>query len=1121
MDINQPVLSFEQEQQYRMTRLQVFNWGTFSGLHDIPIPREGFLFIGPSGSGKSTLLDAVSALLVPPRWVDFNAAAREADRSGRDRNLLSYIRGAWAELKDGDSGLIATQFIREGSTWSALGLTYKTQLGQTITLIHLLWVRGNTNNNGDVKHHYFIFERDADLRELEIFGQTDFDIRKLKQTFPEDTFSRDEFRAYCDRFCYLLGIDSDMALRLLHKTQSAKNLGDLNTFLRDFMLDKPETFDAAERLVEEFAELNEAHKAVVSAREQIQVLSPAREQHKTRETLNTERNKLQELETGTDVYREQRRMKLLQEDIDRLEIEYRAMDGECGQKQEMLHIEERKLRDLEHQHRDLGGDLLEQWKEEVQNLVPQREERKRKRDQAKNACSSLGWLLGESPGDFALIRGKAGQELTEWESGASANREMRDRLIGEKNKKAEDFKEASGEVRSLERQPSNIPAAMLDLRRDLAKAINVSEDVLPFAGELIEVKQDEKSWQGAIERVLHGFALSLLVDEQHYAALSNHINNTNLRNRLVYYRTIQQDWTVEKSPLPGSLVLKLDIKDGSKKDWLQKELRSRFDYACVETMHAFRSTERALTKQGQIKHNKSRHEKNDRGDVEDRRLWVLGFNNREKLDLYKKQAQELAEQLGTIEKTLASLDDEDRNRRERAMHAQTLSNLEWQEIDVIPLIERIAVLEKQIRETQSGNKRLQNMAKQIETQNQILEQAREDLVESKANLMHISDTLDKDREALDSIRNDPSLVPLTPHQQKGLDERYGEIREAIRLDNLDKLNTGVVQALHREQEKINREIGLCEKSIENSFAQFKRTWPAEAADMDSSLSSAPDFFAILDRLEIDGLPVHEQKFFNLLETQTMQNMAALSTYLNDGRKAIMDRMGLVNQSLRQVPFNQTGDDKTFLHIEVKDRQLPEVREFRQDIQKTLQYAYSENREAAEARFVTLRQLVDRLSSHETEDKRWRDSVLDVRQHMEFIGLELDEAGVEVEIYRSGAGKSGGQRQKLTTTCLAAALRYQLGGSDHGIPRYAPVVLDEAFDKADNEFTALAMNIFANFGFQMIVATPLKSVMTLEPYIGGACFVDISDRKISGLLLIEYDREHQKLKLPAQAVPENP
>jgi uncharacterized protein YPO0396 len=82
-----------------------------------------------------------------------------------------------------------------------------------------------------------------------------------------------------------------------------------------------------------------------------------------------------------------------------------------------------------------------------------------------------------------------------------------------------------------------------------------------------------------------------------------------------------------------------------------------------------------------------------------------------------------------------------------------------------------------------------------------------------------------------------------------------------------------------------------------------------------------------------------------------------------------------------------------------------------------------------------------------------------------------------------------------------------------MPIYAPVVLDEAFDKADNEFTALAMNIFVNFGFQMIVATPLKSVMTLEPFIGGACFVEISERRRSAILLIEYDETRQRLELP--------
>jgi uncharacterized protein YPO0396 len=131
-------------------------------------------------------------------------------------------------------------------------------------------------------------------------------------------------------------------------------------------------------------------------------------------------------------------------------------------------------------------------------------------------------------------------------------------------------------------------------------------------------------------------------------------------------------------------------------------------------------------------------------------------------------------------------------------------------------------------------------------------------------------------------------------------------------------------------------------------------------------------------------------------------------------------MDLVNDSLSQVPFNQSADQYTYLHIDTSDRQLAEVREFKQNIQQALSHAWNEDRELAETRFLALRRLVEQLSSQDPEQKRWRKSVLDVRQHVEFIGRELDEEGLEVEIYRSGAAKSGGQRQKLATTCLAAA-----------------------------------------------------------------------------------------------------
>jgi uncharacterized protein YPO0396 len=280
--------------------------------------------------------------------------------------------------------------------------------------------------------------------------------------------------------------------------------------------------------------------------------------------------------------------------------------------------------------------------------------------------------------------------------------------------------------------------------------------------------------------------------------------------------------------------------------------------------------------------------------------------------------------------------------------------------------------------------------------------------------------------------------------------------------------------------------------------------------MDATLASAPDFLALLQRLERDGLPRHEKRFFDMLREQSSENLAALNARLSQARKEIRERMEVVNEGLAEAEFNPG----THLQIEVSDRHLPDVREFNAQVSEILSHAWAADRaQAEERRFVRLKALVDRLAGEQAEARRWRELVLDVRLHVEFIGRELDAEGREVEIYRSGAGKSGGQREKLATTCLAAALRYQLGGSEGGLPGYAAVVLDEAFGKADNEFTELAMNIFCKFGFQMIVATPLKSVMTLEPFIGGACFVDIAERKRSATLPIAYDHSQQRLDLP--------
>ena len=214
--------------QWRIKRLQVFNWGTFSNIHDIPISEKGFLFVGASGSGKSTLLDAMITLLFPNPA--YNAAAREGEQRRGDRNLLTYIRGAWstqAELEGTGSPRAKTQYLRPGATFSAAALTLfdsESRTGDT-TLLLVACIRKSSNEEAAVNKQFFIIDGNYSFNADDFtgFAKSQFDWRWLKDRLPPFT-SFTTFNAYSDAFCDRFGIRDKTALKLLAKAQSAKNL---------------------------------------------------------------------------------------------------------------------------------------------------------------------------------------------------------------------------------------------------------------------------------------------------------------------------------------------------------------------------------------------------------------------------------------------------------------------------------------------------------------------------------------------------------------------------------------------------------------------------------------------------------------------------------------------------------------------------------------------------------------------------------------------------------------------------------------------------------------------------------------------------------------------------------
>ncbi|MFA4840658.1 MAG: ATP-binding protein, partial [Agrococcus sp.] len=218
--------------QWRLAEVQLLNWGTFDGLHRVPIARKGQLITGGSGSGKSSLLDGIAAVLTPDGLLQFNAAAQGAGAVRGDRSVVSYVRGAWSKAADEEQDRVVSRYLRPGTVVSGLLLRYEDGSDAVVTLARLMFLKGTSTDKGDLRDAYLLELGDLDLDRLRGFVTSQangIDTRGLQRAFPKAVLTTSGKHAkFYARLGSVLGISGDNALQLLHRTQSAKNLGSLD-----------------------------------------------------------------------------------------------------------------------------------------------------------------------------------------------------------------------------------------------------------------------------------------------------------------------------------------------------------------------------------------------------------------------------------------------------------------------------------------------------------------------------------------------------------------------------------------------------------------------------------------------------------------------------------------------------------------------------------------------------------------------------------------------------------------------------------------------------------------------------------------------------------------------------
>jgi len=1094
---------------FRLERLEVLNWGTFDKrVWRYALDGRNGLLTGDIGSGKSTLVDAITTLLVPAHRVAYNKAA---GADARERSLRSYVLGHYKSERNEVTGTAKPVALRDASSYSViLGVFRNEGYDQVVTLAQVFWLK---DPQGQPARLFVAAERALAIAEdFSGFGSDIGALRKKLRGAGGELF--DSFPPYGAWFRRRFGIEHEQALELFHQTVSMKSVGNLTDFVRSHMLEPFDVGSRIEALIRHFDDLDRAHQAVLKAKKQVEMLTPLVEDGQRHRLLAAE---IQGWRDARDQLRPyfarlkgellDRRLDLLAQDSARLEAQIERLDAE----REAERIEVGRL---ERALRDHGGDRLEELAAEIRRLEQEKAQRQQRADRYRDLLARIDET---APGDEAGF-------LDQQQSIAQRAESLRERIATLDNReREEDFAFRKGreehsalsdEIESLSRRKSNIDTAQIRIREALCLALGIAEDELPFAGELIQVCDDERDWEGAAERLLRSFGLSLLVPHTHYEAVSDWVDRQHLGARLVYFHVRPRKAAQGAALHPQSLVRKLQVKpDSPHVEWLEQELRQRFDVACCDSPEQFRREARAITRAGQIKDPSGRHEKDDRSRIDDRSRYVLGWSNADKLRALRDQRERLETRIAMLGQRIGEIQQA---RNELRGRLDALSKLEeftrFADIDWMSLARQIAALTEERARLEAASDTLQELGRQLQAVQErlrALERQRDAVRDQRAEVATKTVAAQELREQAGRLWAE---APLAETPWAYLEALRAQMLDAhtLTVESCDNRERDLRDALQARIDAEDKRLARLTERIVNAMRGFKEAFKAETSEMDVALAALPEYERLLANLKGDDLPRFEARFKELLNVNTINEIANFNAQLARERETIKERIAFINQSLEAIDYNPGR----FIRLVAQQSPDAEIRDFQQDLRACTEGALtgSTDEQYSEAKFLQVKAIIDRFRGREglsDADRRWTAKVTDVRNWFLFSASERWRAdGAEHEHYSDSGGKSGGQKEKLAYTVLAASLAYQFG-LEWGAVRsrsFRFVVIDEAFGRGSDESAQYGLRLFQQLNLQLLIVTPLQKIHIIEPYVASVGFVHNEggrDSRLRCLSIEEY------------------
>jgi uncharacterized protein YPO0396 len=1102
-----------QQAGMRLHRCEFYNWGTFHGrVWGLDLGGNNTLLTGDIGSGKSTLVDAITTLLVPSQRVSYNKAA---GAEARERDLKSYVLGHYKSER-GEAGYSARPVaLRDHNSYSVILARFRNEgFDQDVTLAQVFWLKELYGQPAR-----FFVVADIPLSITEHFARfgSDFNALRKRLRSMQHVELHDTFPPYGAAFRRRFGIETEQALDLFHQTVSMKSVGNLTEFVRQHMLETFPVDGRIEALMSHFEDLSRAHEAVLTAKTQIERLGPLVKDCDSHVALAAEIDDTKGCREALRVFFAGVKATLLEKRLESLHLDETRAAERVALLRETEQGQRRQRDDIKRAITENGGDRVEALKAEIDAKHRIKDERFARANQyagfardadVPNALDAEAFLANRR----GIV---AEHEAIEVKKAEIQNNHTEKSVAFSDLKKQHEAVES--EIESLRKRKSNIPSRILDIRDSLCRALNLDESDLPFVGELVEVRQDQKAWEGAAERLLHTYALSILVPDAHYASVAGWVERTHLGERLVYFRVLVRRAVSLERLHPQSLIRKLSIRpDSNFYAWLEADLANRFDYACCDNLDAFRREARAVTRSGQTKSGGERHEKDDRFRIDDRTRYVLGWSNEAKIAAFGRDRDSLQDRMQAIGAELAKIQKGLKAIEHRHGKLQQLSVFEnFRDLDWKPAALEIAALELEKRTLEEGSDILRTLHLQLADVENAIRKTEDGLKNAvgqqgviEERIASAARLLAECVEHAAAAREESKAV----HFPK-LQEMLAEGERRLSVETCEARERELRDRLQSEIDRKGDRLKTLRDRIVEAMKGYSDKYPSQTREVDVSLDSAPEYRKMLSDLVEDGLPRFEARFKELLNENTIREIANFQSQLHLERQSIRERIEKINQSLLEIDYNPNR----YIVLEPGQNADPEIRDFQQDLRACTEGALtgSEEAEYSEAKFLQVRLIIERFRGREGTtdlDKRWTRKVTDVRNWFVFSASERwRDDGREHEHYTDSGGKSGGQKEKLAYTVLAASLAYQFG-LEWGETRsrsFRFVLIDEAFGRGSDESTRYGLELFQRLSLQLLIVTPLQKIHVIEPFITSVGFVhneDGSRSMLRNLTIEEYRAE---------------